>query len=78
MLMLTRKPGQILRITPRNGPACALTVGDLFADGPMEIVVRKIDRSQVRIGLYLHRGLLVMRGEIEGTELADLLRQRGR
>jgi len=76
MLILTRKIGQVLRVMPQEGVACGLTVGELFADGPMEIVVGKVDGKQVRIGLKAHRGLLVMRGEIEGTALEEVLRGR--
>ncbi|HEX9626941.1 MAG TPA: carbon storage regulator [Acidiferrobacterales bacterium] len=77
MLILTRKLGQILRVMPREGVGCGLTVGELFRDGSMEIVVGKVDGKHVRIGLKAHRGLLVMRGEIEGTALGEVLRGRG-
>jgi len=76
MLILTRKPGQILRIEP-HAEVGQLTVAELFADGPMEIVVGKVDGKQVRIGVRAHRGLLVVRAEVEGTEIEQAIRQRG-
>jgi sRNA-binding carbon storage regulator CsrA len=76
MLILTRKPGQILRIMPHE-EAGPLTVAELFAEEPMEIVVGKVDGKQVRIGVRAHRGLLIVRGELEGTEIAEGFRRKG-
>jgi sRNA-binding carbon storage regulator CsrA len=68
MLVLTRKPGQVLRIQPRDGEICSLSVGELFAGGPLEILIGKVYGRQVRLGIQAHRELLVMRMELERSQ----------
>lgn len=64
MLVVTRKPGQLLLIEPRAGLPKETTVGDIFADGPIQIVVGKIDRHQVRLGIDAPASLGVWRQEL--------------
>ncbi len=65
MLILTRKPGQIIKIQPAADLPLTTPVGALFAEGPIEIVVQKIHGQQVRIGIQAHDKLLILREELE-------------
>ena len=40
-------------------------MGALFAEGPIEIVVQRIQGQQVRIGIQAHEGFLILREELE-------------
>ena len=65
MLILTRKPGQILKIQPAAGLPLTTPVGALFAEGPIEIVVQRVQGQQVRIGIQAHDRFLILREELE-------------
>jgi len=65
MLILTRKPGQIIKIQPAADLPLTTPVGALFAEGPIEIVVQRVQGQQVRIGIQAHDGLLILREELE-------------
>ncbi len=65
MLVLTRKPGQSIKIEPDEGLRPTTPVGRLFADGPMEIVVLRVERNQVKIGITAHSGLKILREELD-------------
>jgi len=65
MLILSRKPGQILKIQPVSDLPLTTPVGALFAEGPIEIVVQKIQGQQVRIGIQADDRLLIFREELE-------------
>ena len=71
MLILTRKPGQLLKISPKAGLNPATTVAELFRDGPIEILVSRIDEGQVRIGVQAHPDLLIARDDREADDLLD-------
>jgi sRNA-binding carbon storage regulator CsrA len=64
MLMLTRKPGQLLLIEPVEDLPPETTVGDLFRAGPIQIVVSKIDGRQVCLGIEAPASLGVWRQEL--------------
>lgn len=64
MLILTRKPGQLLRIEPRPELDPSSTVGELFRGGPIRIVVGRVCGSQVRLGIQAHPGLAILRDEL--------------
>ena len=68
MLILTRKPGQLLTLYPKHSLDSATTVAELFRDGPIEILVSRIDDGQVRIGVHAHPGLLIARDDRETEE----------
>ena len=76
MLILTRRTGQILAIEPRANLDPATPVGELFRDGPIEIIVCRIDCQQVRLGITAHSGLLVMRQELHRTNRPGNRRDR--
>ena len=65
MLILTRKPGQSLKIQPAAELPLTTPVGEFFADRPIEIVVQRVQGQQVRIGIQAHEGLLILRDELE-------------
>lgn len=69
MPVLTRKPDQIVHILPRAGVLYQLTVQELFANGPIEILVRKVDGRRARLRVQEHHSLLVVRTELEGTAM---------
>jgi sRNA-binding carbon storage regulator CsrA len=76
MLILTRKPGQVLKIFPKNSLNPATTVAELFCDGPIEVLVSRIDDGQVRIGVHAHPDLLIARDDIEADKLQEIDRRR--
>ena len=63
MLILTRQPGQIITIQPREDLLPGTLVARLFADGPIEILVTRVRGNQVCLGIQAHPDLLVNRGE---------------
>lgn len=63
MLILTRQPGQIITIQPREDLLSGTLVARLFADGPIEILVTRVRGNQVCLGIQAHPDLLVNRGE---------------
>lgn len=79
MLIITRKPGQIITIGPVSAPLSApVTDGiDLsrpvpyFTDGPIEIRVTRVRHGEVRLGIHAHPGLLVLRGEVQPWEARE-------
>jgi sRNA-binding carbon storage regulator CsrA len=75
MLILTRKPGQLLTISPKSSLNPATSIADLFRDGPIEILVSRIDDGQVRIGIHAHPDLLIVRDDREVDEFQDIDRR---
>jgi sRNA-binding carbon storage regulator CsrA len=63
MLILTRQPGQIIAIQPREDLLPGTPVVRLFGDGPIEILVTRVRGNQVCLGIQAHPDLLVNRGE---------------
>jgi sRNA-binding carbon storage regulator CsrA len=63
MLILSRKPGQLLTISPKSSLSPATSIAELFRDGPIEILVSRIDDGQVRIGIHAHPDLLIARDD---------------
>ncbi len=73
MLILTRKPGQSFKIElgdidPRT------PIGEVFADGPIEILVTVVKGSRVRLGIQASPGLSILRSELQ--RMTDTLRSR--
>jgi sRNA-binding carbon storage regulator CsrA len=64
MLILTRLPGQRLRIEPRPDLDPATPVAELFRGGPIEILVARVEGGRVQLGVEAHPGLLVLRDEL--------------
>ena len=63
MLVLTRKPGQQLLIYPDSALPPGLSVAELFASGPILVVVKRVDRSQASLGIEAPRWLRIDRAE---------------
>lgn len=64
MLVLTRKPGEAIRIDLMEGVDVETPVGELFAGGPIEVTVTGVKRMQVKIGVRAERRFRVLRGEL--------------
>lgn len=64
MLVLTRKLGEAIRIKPHETLDSNTPVKDLFADGPIEVVVTQIDGPQVKLGIHAHRHFVILRDEL--------------
>jgi hypothetical protein len=67
VLILTRKPGQRIRIEPAAGLDPGTTVGELLAAGPIEIVVTRVTGHRVRLGITAPAGFVILREEIRET-----------
>ncbi len=64
MLVLTRKPGQAVQIDLMEDLDPRTPVGDLFAQGPIEIVVTGIRGEQVKLGLTADPRFRILREEL--------------
>lgn len=67
MLVLTRKPGQSIKILPDANLDPKTPVGELLAEGPIEIVVCGVSGGQVKLGVRAHPDLVILRGELCGS-----------
>ena len=68
MLVLTRKPGQIVEIKPAPSLDLATPIGELFTHGPIEVIALTINGSQVKLGIRADLGFLILRRERNGGE----------
>jgi sRNA-binding carbon storage regulator CsrA len=66
MLIITRKPGQTVQISLNPAVDPMTPVGEIFADGPIEVVVTRIASASMRVGLRASPLLLILRGELCG------------
>jgi len=64
MLILTRKPGQVVRIDLLENLDPQTPVGELFAQGPIRIMVTAIQGGQVKLGLSADPRFLILREEL--------------
>ena len=64
MLILTRKPGESIKLDLQRDADPATPIGEFFARGPIEIVVHRIDRKQVKLGIHAGADLLILREEL--------------
>ncbi|MFA7594370.1 MAG: carbon storage regulator [Thiohalobacteraceae bacterium] len=65
MLILSRRQGERLIIDLAEGVDEAMTVGELFFDGPIEITVLGLGSSQARIGIAAPQELVILRDELD-------------
>jgi len=63
MLILTRREGEAIQIFPSKGLSPATTIGELFADGPIRVMVAETG-TQVKFGVSAPQGLVVLREEL--------------
>ncbi len=64
MLIITRKPGQCLTIDLLHPADVHLPAGELFASGPVEIVVTRVEGARVQLGIRAHPRLRILRQEL--------------
>jgi len=64
MLALTRKDNEYIVIKPFNDIDPDMTVGELFTDGGIEILINKTSNKEVRIGFAAPDELNIVRGEL--------------
>ena len=64
MLILTRKPGQAVVIDLIEGLDPRTPVGELFARGPIEVTVAKIEGGHVRLGIEADTRFRILRDEL--------------
>jgi sRNA-binding carbon storage regulator CsrA len=64
MLMLTRYENQSILIYPKDIPE-GMTVSELFANGPIEIIVTETKTSQCKLGINAPNELNIVRDELE-------------
>ena len=63
MLILSRKTGQSVHIQPQSAAVLGLSLGEVFAEGPVRVVVTRLSGGQVRLGFAAHSALAVVREE---------------
>lgn len=64
MLILTRYPGQAIRLAPHPELDPATPIGELFRDGPIRIYIVGIAENRVRVGIEAHPRIEVVRDEL--------------
>lgn len=64
MLVLSRKEGEVIRINLANGVSPSISVGELFSQGPIEIMITRIVGPSVRLGIQADRRFTILRGEL--------------
>ena len=64
MLVLTRRIGEIIRIQLAENVDPDIPARQLFADGPIELVVTQIHGTQVKLGISADRRFLILRDEL--------------
>ena len=62
MLILTRKPGEVLLIKP--DPETGGDPREWFANGPIRLRINAVYGNQVRIGIEAPRSLQILREEL--------------
>ena len=70
MLILTRKPGQRITIEPDARLDLRTPIGEVFADGPIEVSVGRVDGLQIKLAIHAHPCLQILRAELR-TETGD-------
>ena len=63
MLLVTRKSGQSVYIYPSHEIDQSMTIGELFEDGAIEIVILESTSRQQRMGINAPKGLAIVREE---------------
>ena len=64
MLILTRRPGESIQLSLSLDLDPSLTVGELFARGPVTLTVLAVRGDQVRVGLEADRSISIARSEL--------------
>jgi len=64
MLILTRRPGQRVIIDLDETVDPNTRAGELFAGGPVQILVTHVQGTQVKLGITAHPNLSILRDEL--------------
>ena len=64
MLVLTRRVGEAIHIYPSENMDPSMTVGELFAEGPLTVTLTRINGAQARIGIVAPEALAIAREEV--------------
>lgn len=64
MLILTRRRGETFTIDLDVTVDPKMPAGELFAHGPVRIMVTHIEGRQVKLGIRAHRHFLILRDEL--------------
>ena len=71
MLVITRRAGEAFYIYPTQDINPSLTVGELFANGPIKIaLLESIKRNQTRVGIEAPDAITILREELYESKLA--------
>ena len=68
MLVLSRKPGESIKISLNKGVNPDTPARVLFEAGPIEILVAHLGRSEVKLAIQAHPDLLILRDELYDSE----------
>lgn len=64
MLVLTRQEGETILIYPEEGVDPDMTVGELFANGPIPIGIADIQGKSIKIAIDAPLALEILRSEL--------------
>lgn len=64
MLILTRRPGQVVMIDLMEGVDPRTPVGEVFGQGPIQVVLVDIRGTQVKLGFSADPRFRILRGEL--------------
>lgn len=64
MLILSRRPGESLRIEPDRTAATGTDPFGWFAEGPIRVSIRSVHRNLVRIGIAAPPAFAILRDEL--------------
>ena len=78
MLILTRKPGQSLSLHPHPTLDPGTPVEQLFAEGPIQVQVLRVQGPQVHLGVAAPTGLCILREELQPAATAWPLSEESR
>ena len=63
MLIVTRKPGQVVRIELAADTDPATPIGEILAEGAIEVIVAQVRGSYVKLGVSAPLTLAIRRAE---------------
>jgi len=61
MLIVSRKDAESIEIRPGDDIDPSMTLGDLFAAGPIEITIFSSNNNRVKMGVQAHEQLCIWR-----------------
>jgi sRNA-binding carbon storage regulator CsrA len=67
MLILTRCPGEWVHIEPREEVSPDMTIGELFAKGPIRVFLGPINGDRAKVGFLAPPELRILRSELINT-----------